>query len=117
MLTSARRESASGGSRTFVLAVDVTRQPDGAVNVTPLAVVRGVSAESSSMPEFAGWPMAAPAKLRVRASAKTPTQRMRFLHQRDPDLGSTIIRKSGVLAPVLRRVLLIYVLSVSDLSL
>jgi hypothetical protein len=41
---------------------------------------------------------------------------MQSLHQRDPDLGSTIIRKSGVLAPVLRRVLLISVLSVSDLS-
>jgi hypothetical protein len=87
MSTSARRESASGGSSTFVLAVDVTRQPDGAVNVTPLAVVSGVSAESSSMLGFAGWQTAAPAKLKDRTSAKIPTPRMQFLQKKwDPDV-------------------------------
>jgi hypothetical protein len=62
-----------------MLAVDVTRQPDGAVKVVPLAVVSGVSAVRSSMLGFAGWPAAVPAKLRERTSVKTPTQRMQFL--------------------------------------
>jgi len=64
-----------------MLGVDVTRQLDGAVNVVPLVVVSGVSAERSSMLGFAGWPTAAPAKLRERTSVKTPTQRMQFLQK------------------------------------
>ena len=63
-----------------MLAIDVTRQPDGAVNVAPLAVLRGVSAEMSSMLESAGWPTAAPVRARESATAKIPMRRMQLLH-------------------------------------
>src|SRR5260370_34076021 len=47
-------ESASGGSRTRLFAVDVTCQPVGAVKVAPPVVASGVSADSSASVADAG---------------------------------------------------------------
>jgi hypothetical protein len=80
-----------------LLAVDVMRQPDGAVNVAPLAVLTGVSAEMSSMLESAGCPAAAPAKPKERATAKIRMRRIQLLHN------GTLAKKLALLATSLRR--------------
>src|SRR5260370_37946884 len=54
MSSMTRCESASGGSRTLLFAVDVTCQPVGAVKVAPPVVASGVSADSSASVADAG---------------------------------------------------------------
>src|SRR5260370_18012586 len=54
MWSMTRGESASGGWRTLLFAVDVTCQPVGALKVAPPVVGSGVSADSSASVADAG---------------------------------------------------------------